>query len=165
MTQLAKQAKAASRELARLTTEQKNSCLLAMAEALEENRSSIKDANECDMEAGAQARLDAADLAAVVAGDDHHIARMLGHQPLHEIRPGVDFHLPGGGIFLARVEAVDAAEVREQVRPEWRENMHAMRHARQHLLLEQRGVEMTGIKGDQANVARLISRGTHAKPP
>ena len=31
MTQLAKQAKAASRELARLRTEDKNACLMAMA--------------------------------------------------------------------------------------------------------------------------------------
>ena len=34
MTQLAKQAKAASRELSRLATAGKNSCLLAMAGAL-----------------------------------------------------------------------------------------------------------------------------------
>jgi glutamate-5-semialdehyde dehydrogenase len=34
MTQLAKQARAASRELARLTTAEKNACLLAMADAL-----------------------------------------------------------------------------------------------------------------------------------
>src|SRR5580692_8431209 len=35
MTQLAKQAKAASRELAKLTTAEKNACLLAMATALD----------------------------------------------------------------------------------------------------------------------------------
>ena len=34
LTQLARQAKAASRELARLTTAEKNACLLAMATAL-----------------------------------------------------------------------------------------------------------------------------------
>ena len=38
MTQLAKQAKAASRDLSRLTTADKNACLLAMADALEEQR-------------------------------------------------------------------------------------------------------------------------------
>ena len=42
MTQLAKQAKAASRELARLTTAEKNACLLAMADALEQNAAAIK---------------------------------------------------------------------------------------------------------------------------
>jgi glutamate-5-semialdehyde dehydrogenase len=35
MTQLAKNAKAASRELAKLSTREKNDCLLAMAGALE----------------------------------------------------------------------------------------------------------------------------------
>ena len=54
MTALARQAKTASRELAKLTTEEKNRCLLAMAEALEKNSAAIKSANEKDMEAGTQ---------------------------------------------------------------------------------------------------------------
>ena len=41
MTQLAKNAKAASRELAKLTTAEKNACLLAMATALEQNAAAI----------------------------------------------------------------------------------------------------------------------------
>ena len=52
MTQLAKQAKAASRELARLATAGKNACLLAMAAALEASVAAIKDANTLDMEVG-----------------------------------------------------------------------------------------------------------------
>ena len=44
MTQLAAQAKAASRELAKLSTGEKNTCLLAMADALEHQVSSIKQA-------------------------------------------------------------------------------------------------------------------------
>ena len=54
MTRLAKNAKAASRELARLTTAEKNACLLAMATALEQNVDAIKQANALDMESGAQ---------------------------------------------------------------------------------------------------------------
>ena len=54
MTQLARQAKAASRELAKLTTDQKNQCLLAMAAALEKSADKIKAANARDMEAGTQ---------------------------------------------------------------------------------------------------------------
>jgi glutamate-5-semialdehyde dehydrogenase len=50
MTRLASQAKAASRELARLTTAEKNACLLAMADALEKNAAAIKAANAQDME-------------------------------------------------------------------------------------------------------------------
>src|SRR2546425_5624736 len=60
MTRLARQAKAASRELAKLTTAEKNACLLAMAEALEQNRDGIKEANARDMEAAATAGLSAA---------------------------------------------------------------------------------------------------------
>lgn len=60
MTLLARQARIASRELARLTTADKNSCLLAMAEALEKNAGAIKSANEQDMNAGAQSGLSSA---------------------------------------------------------------------------------------------------------
>jgi glutamate-5-semialdehyde dehydrogenase len=60
MTQLAKQAKAASRQLAKLTTRDKNECLLAMAGALEANSSVIEAANALDMKAGAAAGLSSA---------------------------------------------------------------------------------------------------------
>ena len=57
MTQLAKQAKAASRELAKLTTAEKNACLLAMATALEQNAAALKQANTLDMDAAAKSGL------------------------------------------------------------------------------------------------------------
>jgi glutamate-5-semialdehyde dehydrogenase len=57
MTLLARQAKEASRQLARLTTGQKNACLLAMASALEHHRAAIQQANELDMEVGAESGL------------------------------------------------------------------------------------------------------------
>ena len=60
MTQLAKQAKTASRELAKLTTREKNDCLLAMADALEKNSATIKEANALDTEVGAKLNLSAA---------------------------------------------------------------------------------------------------------
>ena len=60
MTQLARNAKAASRELAKLTTAEKNACLLAMATALEQNAAAIKSANSLDMEFGASHGLSAA---------------------------------------------------------------------------------------------------------
>jgi glutamate-5-semialdehyde dehydrogenase len=53
LTTLAAQAKAAARELARLTTAEKNACLLAMAEALEARREPILQANIRDLEAAA----------------------------------------------------------------------------------------------------------------
>jgi glutamate-5-semialdehyde dehydrogenase len=57
MTLLARQAKAASRQLARLTSAEKNTCLLAMAGALEQHRGAIQEANRHDMEASAKAGL------------------------------------------------------------------------------------------------------------
>ncbi len=60
MTQLAQQAKTAARALARLTTQQKNVCLLAMADALERNAEAIKQANAIDMDTAARCGLSAA---------------------------------------------------------------------------------------------------------
>src|SRR5438132_9212326 len=75
MTGLAKQAKAASRELAKLTTAEKNSCLLAMADALEKNATSLKQANALDMDAGAKMGLTTAMLDRLKL-DDKRIAGM-----------------------------------------------------------------------------------------
>ncbi len=75
MTQLAKQAKAASRELAKLTTAEKNDCLLAMANALEQNAAAIKAANALDMEFGASHGLSSAMLDRLKL-DDKRIAGM-----------------------------------------------------------------------------------------
>jgi len=75
MTELARQAKSASRELARLTTAEKNACLLAMAGALERNAESIKAANGKDMDAGAKSGLSSAMLDRLKL-DDKRIAGM-----------------------------------------------------------------------------------------
>ena len=75
MTQLGRQAKAASRQLAKLTTAEKNACLLAMADALEQNKAAIKKANASDMEAGAKSGLSAAMLDRLKL-DDKRIAGM-----------------------------------------------------------------------------------------
>jgi glutamate-5-semialdehyde dehydrogenase len=75
MVELARQSKAASRELARLTSAEKNACLLAMAEALERNADPIKEANSKDMTAGAQNRLSPALLDRLKL-DDKRIAAM-----------------------------------------------------------------------------------------
>jgi glutamate-5-semialdehyde dehydrogenase len=75
MTRLAKNAKAASRELAKLTTAEKNACLLAMATALEQNADAIKEANALDMEFGAKHGLSEAMLDRLKL-DDKRIAGM-----------------------------------------------------------------------------------------
>ena len=75
MTQMARQAKTASRELAKLTTAQKNACLLAMATALEQKTDAIKRANEIDVEAAASSGLPAAMLDRLKL-DDKRVAGM-----------------------------------------------------------------------------------------
>jgi glutamate-5-semialdehyde dehydrogenase len=75
MTQLARQARAGARELARLTTAEKNACLLAMADALEENSAAIQDANALDLDGGAKSGLPAAMLDRLKL-DDKRIAAM-----------------------------------------------------------------------------------------
>ncbi len=57
MTALAKRARLASRRLASLPADDKNNCLLAMADAIEANAAAIRQANAKDMEAGAAAGL------------------------------------------------------------------------------------------------------------
>ena len=52
MTALAKNAKAAAHQITRLSTMDKNACLLAMADAIETHAVSIKEANAMDMETG-----------------------------------------------------------------------------------------------------------------
>src|SRR6185436_19506164 len=75
MTRLAKQAKAASRELAKLTTAEKNACLLAMADALETMADRLKEANALDMEVGAKMGLTSAMLDRLKL-DDQRIGAM-----------------------------------------------------------------------------------------
>jgi glutamate-5-semialdehyde dehydrogenase len=75
MTRLARQARAASRELAQLTTAEKNSCLLAMAGALEKNSEAIKQANALDMDASGKGGLSPAMLDRLKL-DDHRVAGM-----------------------------------------------------------------------------------------
>jgi glutamate-5-semialdehyde dehydrogenase len=97
MTQLAKQAKAASRELAKLTTAEKNSCLLAMADALEKDTEALKQANAHDMEAGAKMGLSSAMLDRLKL-DDKRIAGVA--KGLREVAALTD---PVGRILDSRV--------------------------------------------------------------
>ncbi len=75
MTRLARQAREASRQLALLTTAQKDGCLLAMADAIEADRAAIQQANERDMVAAAEAGLSNAMLDRLKL-DDKRIADM-----------------------------------------------------------------------------------------
>ena len=60
MTELGEQARAASREIARADTGDKNRALLAMADAIDASREALVDANQKDMQNGRDKGLDAA---------------------------------------------------------------------------------------------------------
>ncbi|WP_010323611.1 glutamate-5-semialdehyde dehydrogenase [Marinobacterium stanieri] len=60
MTELGEQARAASREIARADTGDKNRALLAMADAIDASREVLVDANQKDMQNGREKGLDAA---------------------------------------------------------------------------------------------------------
>jgi glutamate-5-semialdehyde dehydrogenase len=75
MTLLARQARSASRELAKLSAAEKNASLLAMAGALEQNKAALQEANARDMQAGAESGLSVAMLDRLKL-DDKRIAAM-----------------------------------------------------------------------------------------
>jgi glutamate-5-semialdehyde dehydrogenase len=75
ITQIAQQAKVASRELAQLATAEKNACLRAMADALESDAETIKQANAQDMDVGASLGLNTAMLDRLKL-DDKRISQM-----------------------------------------------------------------------------------------
>ncbi len=97
MTHLARQARAASRELAKLSSAEKNFCLLAMAEAIERDKSAIQEANERDMKAGAESGLSSAMLDRLKL-DDKRVAGMA--QGLREVAALPD---PTGRILDERI--------------------------------------------------------------
>ena len=75
MIELAKQAKSASRDLARLATADKNACLVAMADALEQNTAALKQANAVDVQTAAGMGLTSAMLERLKL-DEKRIAQM-----------------------------------------------------------------------------------------
>jgi glutamate-5-semialdehyde dehydrogenase len=75
MTILGQQARAAGHELARLTTAEKNGCLLAMADAIEQRAATLQEVNAREVAAAAQTGLSAAMLDRLTL-DDKRIAGM-----------------------------------------------------------------------------------------
>jgi glutamate-5-semialdehyde dehydrogenase len=107
MVELAKQAKAASRKLARLSTAEKNACLLAMAAALEKNSSAIQEANVSDMVVGAKLGLSAAMLDRLKLDDKRVAAMARGLREVAELPDPVgrtlDERLRPNGLRLRKV--------------------------------------------------------------
>ncbi|MFM7103066.1 MAG: glutamate-5-semialdehyde dehydrogenase, partial [Verrucomicrobiota bacterium] len=97
MTDLARRAKAAARELARLTTAEKNACLRAMADALEAAGPALREANARDLEVGRGLGLSAAMLDRL-ALDERRIAAMAAG-----LREVADLPDPVGRVLDERV--------------------------------------------------------------
>jgi len=79
---MAAQARRASRTLVSLTSAEKNACLLAMANALDEYRETIKQANNKDIEAGKKAQLSAALLDRLLLNDERIDAIIAGFKKI-----------------------------------------------------------------------------------
>lgn len=97
MALLGRRGKEASRVLAQLRTEEKNACLRAMADALDQGRDALKAANEVDLSAGAGSGLSAAMLDRLKL-DEKRIASM--SRALREVADLAD---PVGRILDERV--------------------------------------------------------------
>ena len=96
MRAIASNAKAAARQMTRLTTQEKNACLISMANALEANAEAIKAANEKDMATGQSMNLSSA-MQDRLQLDDSRIAAMA--KGLHEV---AEFEDPVGRVLDER---------------------------------------------------------------
>ncbi len=78
ITEIARAAKAASRELARLTTDERNRALVAMADALDSAQAELKAANALDLEVGRSLKLSPAMLDRLTLNDARIAAMAAG---------------------------------------------------------------------------------------
>jgi hypothetical protein len=85
-------------------------------------------------------------------GEDDDVAGAIAEHPLEEVRRRVDVHFPRRRCLGPAVERGDPFEMLEQIGPERRIHVDTCGHARIHLLLDQRRVEMPGIERHQPKV-------------
>ncbi len=104
-----------------------------------------------DVQAGLDGTVDVLGFSGVVAGDGDDVAGHFLRHAVQEIGAGIDLFLPVGGVFGAGVKACDALEVLVQVRTWGRIDMDHGADLRIHALLNQAGMEMAGVKGDEAD--------------
>ena len=104
-----------------------------------------------DVQAGGDCRHDGLELAAVVAGQNDHIARLFAHEAMKIIRVGMHLELPVGGVLSASIELCQPLQVREEAGAERSVNVDARVDAFVHLLVDEGGVKMAGMQSDEAD--------------
>jgi len=102
------------------------------------------------VQAGFEHGDDPIDVAAVAAREDGDPVRRLIPYPIEKIGAGMHIEPPIGSRLRSPVVPGDPAQVVDQVRAERRINPHDRRSLRIHLLLYQRGMEMTRIDDNEA---------------
>ncbi len=109
MRAIASNAKAAARQMTRLTTQEKNACLISMANALEANAEAIKAANEKDMATGRSMNLSSAMLDRLQLDDARIAAMAKGLREVAEFEDPVgrvlDERTRPSGLHLRKVSA------------------------------------------------------------
>ena len=109
MRAIASNAKAAARQMTRLTTQEKNACLISMANALEANAEAIKAANEKDMATGRSMDLNSAMLDRLQLDDARIAAMAKGLREVAEFEDPVgrvlDERTRPSGLHLRKVSA------------------------------------------------------------
>ena len=109
MRAIASNGKAAARQMTRLTTQEKNTCLISMANALEANAEAIKAANEKDMATGQSMDLSSAMLDRLQLNDSRIAAMAKGLREVAEFEDPVgrvlDERTRPSGLHLRKVSA------------------------------------------------------------
>lgn len=116
-----------------------------------------------DVEAMGDGLFDAFDFRAIAAGEDNNVAGGLVAEEAGEgAGSGVDVEFPGGGVFGALIKAGDAGEVVGEIETEGGVDLSDGGDAGVHLFLDEGGVEVGGIEGDELanrHSTRLWHRG------
>ena len=99
--------------------------------------------------AGFHCARDVLGLAPVVAGDHDDVTGAFRAEAVEEVGAGMDDGSPRGRVFPPRVVAVDLLQVIGEVGTVFGIDVHGRVDAGIHRLLQERGVEMTGVEDNQ----------------
>src|SRR3954468_16290726 len=102
-----------------------------------------------DIEACVDRAFNVLRFAQVVSGYDHEIARLFFDHSVQKIRSAIDLLLPMRRVLGTVVEIINAGKMGFEIVAFGSIDMHDGTHRRVHELLDERGVEMARIEGEQ----------------